>query len=201
MMLPLKIFINYLLWFELHSIKIQSSRIFLLPFISAFHQILSLSYLFLAILDKIQSVTTKNPIQFFFCLFNHFPQNYKIIGHAISLARFFRDVMSSNILLLFKSDICPASASCFLHFQLISLLHILDLLKWHSTPQTIICIRKAVPDYAAISKKSKALVVLKTHILLSLHVQLRSVVELCSTQLLKVQGCMRLQVVISPCHF
>ena len=136
--------------------------------------------------------------QFFF---NHFPQNYKIIGYAISLARFFRDVMSSSILLLFKSDISPASASCFLHFQLISLLYILNLLKWHSTPRTIICIRKAVPDHAAIPKKSKALVALKTHILLSLHVQLRSVVELCSTQLLKLQGCMRLQAVISPCHF
>ena len=67
--LPLKTFINYLLLFEPHSIKVQSSRKFLLPFISAFQQILSLSYLFLVIPDKIQSITTKTTNILFFDLF------------------------------------------------------------------------------------------------------------------------------------
>ena len=71
----------------------------------------------------------------------------------------FSDMVLPNILPLLKSDSYPASANCFLHSQLISLSHILDLLRWHSTLKTNVCISQAVPDDAAVSKKHQILVV------------------------------------------
>lgn len=143
---------NYLLLFEPHSIKVQSCRMFLLPSFLLFSKYFP--YLFLVIPDKIQSITTKNTnILFFWPLSLELQYNWTCNQpHEI----FQRQL--SNILLLLKSDISLASANCFLHSQLISLSHILDLLRWYSPPQTNICISQAVPDHAAVSKKLKILV-------------------------------------------